>query len=99
MPITRINTFEAQPGHGNDLREFLSSVIDLIMAAPGCHSVELLVSHEDNHRLAIVETWDSIESHKRAAMRIPPDMMQKAMSLFASPASGVYYDSVSKKKA
>jgi quinol monooxygenase YgiN len=94
MPITRINTFEAKPGQAADLRDFLGSVIDLIVGAPGCRSVELLVSRDGPERLAIVETWDSVDAHKAAASRIPPELMQKAMTLFASPPAGVYYNSV-----
>src|SRR4029077_20282929 len=95
----RINTFDAKPGQAAELRDFLAAVIDLIIGAPGCRSVELLVSREGAERLAIVETWDSVDAHKAAASRIPPELMQKAMTLFASPPAGVYYDSAIKKTA
>jgi len=97
MPITRINTFEAKPGQAAELRDFLGSVIDLIVGAPGCRSVELLVSRDAVERQAIIETWDSADAHQAAASRIPPDLMQKAMTLFASPPAGVYYNSVVKR--
>jgi quinol monooxygenase YgiN len=64
MAITRINTFEAKSGQASELREFLSGVIDLIIDAPGCRSVELLVGHDDAGRLAIIEVWDSVEAHQ-----------------------------------
>lgn len=97
VPITRINTFEAKSGQAAELREFLGSVIDLIVAAPGCRSVELLRSRDDPARLAIVETWDSLDAHQAAASRIPPALMQKAMTLFASPPVGSYYESVTRR--
>lgn len=97
VAITRINTFEARPGRGGELRDFLASVIDSIIGAAGCRSVELLVGRDDPLRLAIVETWDSVEAHQAAAARIPPEMMQKATTLFASPPAGAYYESQVKK--
>jgi len=97
MPVTRINTFEAKPAQAAELRDFLASVIDLIISAPGCRSVELLVGRDAAERLAIVETWDSVDAHKAAASRIPPDLMQKAMTLFASPPAGMYYNSEVKR--
>lgn len=99
MPITRINTFQAKPGQAPALRDFLASVIDGIAGAPGCRSVELLIERDHAERLAILETWDSIEDHQAAAKRIPPEMMQKATALFASPPSGAYYDSLVKRTA
>jgi quinol monooxygenase YgiN len=99
MPITRINTFEAKAGQGAELREFLGSVIDQIVGAPGCRSVELLVNHDDPGRLAIVEIWDTVEAHQAAASRIPPELMKTAMTLFASAPVGAYYDSKVKKTA
>lgn len=97
--VTRINTFEAQTGRAGELRDFLGSIIDTIIGAAGCRSVELLVGHANPLRLAIVETWDSVDAHKAAAGRIPPEMMQKAMTLLASPPSGAYYESQVKKTA
>ena len=76
MTITRINTFEAKSGQGADLREFLSSIIALIIEAPGCRSVELLVGHDDSGRFAILEIWETIEAHKASASRIPPKLFQ-----------------------
>jgi|SRR5919197_646991 quinol monooxygenase YgiN len=94
MPITRINTFVAKPGQASALREFLSSIIALIIDAPGCDSVELLVEHEAPERFAIVEIWETIEAHQAAASRIPRDLFQKAQTLFATPAVGAYYQSL-----
>jgi quinol monooxygenase YgiN len=97
--ITRINTFEAKSGQASELREFLSSVIALVISAPGCRSVELLAGYEDSGRLAIVEIWDNIEAHQAAASRIPPNMLQKAQILFGSPPVGTYYQSLFRQSA
>jgi quinol monooxygenase YgiN len=94
MAITRINTFEAKSGQASELREFLSSVIALIVDAPGCRSVELLVGHDDPGHLAIVEMWDSVEAHQASVSRIPPNLFQKAQTLFGSPPVGSYYQSL-----
>ena len=95
MAITRINQFEAKPGRGGDLREFLASVISTIRACDGCLSCELLESIDHPERLAIIEVWDSVSAHQAAAKAIPPAMMQQAMALFAGPPAGAYYRPVS----
>ena len=96
MAITRINTFEAKPGQASELLEFLSSVIALIIGAPGCRSVELLVGHDAPGRLAIVEIWESVEAHQASVSRIPQNLFQKAQTLFGSPPVGTYYESLLK---
>lgn len=97
MAITRINTFEAKPGKVAALRDFLASVIALIIGAPGCRSVELLAGTDNIHQLAIIEIWDSVAAHQASVSRIPPDLLKHAHELLATPAVGAYYDSVQKK--
>jgi quinol monooxygenase YgiN len=94
MAITRINEFKAAADKASELGEFLTSVIGLILDAPGCRSCQLLRHHEEPTRYAIVEVWDSIEAHQSAASRIPPDLFQQALALFAEPARGAYYDAL-----
>jgi quinol monooxygenase YgiN len=89
--VTRINHFEAKPGRGLDLRQFLASVIATIRSSPGCRSVQLLESTEQPERLAILEVWDSIEAHQAAARVIPPEQLQQVMPLLAIPATGAYF--------
>ena len=95
MTITRINEFQAHPDRVTALRDFLRSVIALILEAPGCRSCELLRQHDDPTRFAIIEVWDSIDAHQASVSRIPPALMQQAQTLFAAPARGAYYDPVS----
>lgn len=94
MPITRINEFQAPPEKAVALGEFLSSVIALILDAPGCRSCQLLRHHDDPTRYAIIEVWDSVEAHQASVSRIPPGLLQQAQSLLAQPVRGAYYDAV-----
>jgi quinol monooxygenase YgiN len=91
MTITRINQFEAKAGAEEKLYVFLQSVIPTIAQSSGCISCRLLRSVENPARLAIVEEWDSIESHQKAAQAIPKERMAAATALFAQPPSGMYY--------
>jgi len=91
MPITRINQFEAKGGAEEKLYAFLQSIISVITACPGCISCRLLRSTENPAFLAIIEEWDNIESHRKAASAIPPEKLAEAAVLFAKPPSGTYY--------
>jgi hypothetical protein len=47
-----------------------------------------------------IDTFEAkpvVDAHKAAASRIPADLMQKAMTLFASPPAGMYYNSEVKR--
>lgn len=91
MPITRINHFEAKPSEAENLYRFLQSVISVITTCPGNLSCRLLRSTENPACLAIIEEWDSIDSHQKAASAIPPEKIAEAAKLFAKPPSGMYY--------
>jgi quinol monooxygenase YgiN len=91
VTITRINQFEATAAAEEKLYVFLQSVIAVITTCKGCISCRLLRSAENPACLAIIEEWDSIDSHQRAANAIPPAMYAEAVALFAKPASGMYY--------
>lgn len=98
MAITRINQFRARDDKGPALREFLRSIIVLIVDAPGCRSCELLSRDDDPTRFAIIEVWDSIGAHQASVSRIPPALLQHAQTLFAAPPQGAYYDVVSNER-
>ncbi|RYY74979.1 MAG: antibiotic biosynthesis monooxygenase [Gammaproteobacteria bacterium] len=91
MSITRINHFEAKPGHETDLREFMKAVVAEIRGVDGCISCKLLNGAEDKAQLAVIEEWESIEHHKAAASVIPKEKIEKAMVYFAKPPFGIYY--------
>ncbi len=91
MAITRINQFEAKAGAEDALYAFLESVIAVIEKCPGCISCRLLRSTEDTASLAIIEEWDNIESHQKAAQAIPREKLGEAAAMFAKPPAGMYY--------
>ena len=91
MSGTRINHFEAKPGSEEKLQALLQSVIATILECPGAVSCKLLRSVEKHGSFAIIEKWDNVEAHQRAAKAIPPEKMAEAMALFAKPPVGEYY--------
>jgi quinol monooxygenase YgiN len=91
VTITRINQFEAKVAAEEKLYALLQSVISVITTCNGCISCRMLRSTENPACFAIIEEWDSIESHQRAASAMPPAMHAAAVALFAKPASGMYY--------
>jgi quinol monooxygenase YgiN len=91
MSVTRINEFHAADGKEAALHAFLTNVIAQVRGAPGCESVALYTDPTDAARFLILETWDSIEAHKAAASRIPPEQMAAFMPLIAEPPRGRYY--------
>jgi quinol monooxygenase YgiN len=66
-------------------------MVGKVKTLPGCRSVRLLRSTEDPAHLAVVEEWESIEAHQKAASAIPPETMKTAKALFARPPVGEYY--------
>jgi len=91
MPITRINHFKAAAGKERALEDFLAGIISVVIASPGCLSVELLASTEAASRFAIVEVWESVEAHQSAARQIAPDRIAAVMPLLAGKPQGEYY--------
>lgn len=91
MSITRINHFEAKPGHESDLFEFMNTVVAQIRNVNGCVSCSLLKGAENDAHLAVIEEWESIDHHQAAANVIPKEQIEKAMTYFAKPPSGIYY--------
>ena len=94
MTITRINEFRAADGKTDALGVFLRSVIELVARSPGCRDCVLLVDPEDASRLAIIETWDSIASHRAAAANIPAEKIAEVRPLLAEPPRGRYYEAI-----
>ena len=91
MSVVRVNHFEARPGAEQRLHDFLRSVIETIVACPGCESCRLLRSLDNPAKLVIIEQWDRTESHAAAAKAIPPARMAEVMGLIAAPPSGAFY--------
>jgi quinol monooxygenase YgiN len=91
MAITRINQFEAKASREDDLYTFLKSIISVVETCPGCIAVKLLRSTENPGLFAIIEDWESVEAHRSATGKIPPEKLAEASALFAKPPSGAYY--------
>jgi heme oxygenase (mycobilin-producing) len=91
MSVVRINEFVAAEGKAAALREFMRSVVDTIREAEGCLDCQLLVAQEDEGRLAVVETWQSVAAHRAAASLIPEQQLTQVRSLLGAPPSGRYY--------
>lgn len=91
MSVARINQFQAQAGKGDSLRDLLLSLIPAIKKTEGCESCQLLRSSGNPDRMVMLEVWDSIESHQASVRDIPPENVQKLMSLVAGPPKGGFY--------
>ena len=91
MAVIRISHFEAKRDTAQQLNAFMKDVVRKVQTLPGCHSVQLLRSTEDPRQFAIVEEWDSIEAHQKAATAIPADQLVRAQQLVARPPVGGYY--------
>jgi quinol monooxygenase YgiN len=95
MPIARIGEFQAKPGLGEKLREFLISILPLIKSSWGCESVQMYQNQEDPTRFTMIEIWDSIESHQASVKNIPSETLAEIRPLLGSAPGGSYYELVS----
>jgi len=91
MPITRINHFEAKSKTVEQLHNFMQGVVNKVKVQPGCRSVRLLRSTENPVHFAVVEEWESVEDHQKAATAVPPEQLQRAEALIAKPPVGEYF--------
>lgn len=94
MSVSRIGEFKASEGKTDELRDFMPSVIPIILSSEGCESCQLFQNQEDPSKFLMIETWDSIESHQASVKNIPPDMLSEIRPLLASSPSGGYFDEV-----
>ena len=91
MSVTRIGEVQAKPELTEGLRDFLISIMPMIESSQGCESVTLYQSHDDPTKFAIIEIWDSIESHQASVKNIPPEKLVEIRPLLASSPNGSYY--------
>ena len=91
MSIIRVNEFTAAADKSAELFTFLQTLVPYIQGAKGCLSCELLKHHQHTDQFMIIERWDCIENHQLAITHYPQADMQAAMSLFAAPPKGNYY--------
>jgi hypothetical protein len=83
MSISRIGEIQAKEGFGEELREFLISIIPGIKASEGCESVHLHQSQDDPAKFMMIEVKN-----------IPPEKLEEIIPLIATSPSGSYYELV-----
>lgn len=97
MSITRIGEFQAKQESIEEMRDFLISIMPGIKSSQGCESVQLYQSHDDPTKFAMIEAWDSIESHQASVRNIPPEKLTEIRPLLASSPNGNYFQLVHQK--
>jgi quinol monooxygenase YgiN len=94
MSVSRIGEFSANDGKADELRDFMISIIPMILSSEGCESCQLFQNQDDSSKFFMIETWDTIESHQASVKNIPPEMLGEIRPLLASSPSGSYFDEV-----
>ncbi|MES2825725.1 MAG: antibiotic biosynthesis monooxygenase family protein [Pseudomonadota bacterium] len=91
MSIIRINEFQAAEGKGDELFNFLKTLIPYISSSDGCLSCEVLRKTDDSNNFVVLEKWVSTESHKASIENYPKEKMQAALPLLGMPPKGSFY--------
>lgn len=95
MSVARVNELHAKEGCGDELREFLRKVEPVIRSSEGCEKCEILECDTEKGRYVLLEFWDSIESHERAAQKISSEETARIMELLRLPPTGDYFHRIS----
>ncbi len=90
MPITRLNFFTAKPDQSAALAQFLTEVIAVVHTAEGCRSCRLLRDETNSAEFVILESWESVSAHQKAAGMIPKEKISSVMQYLAKPPHGEY---------
>ena len=91
MRITRINTFMAAEGMGDQLRSALLAITPLLRKADGCAGCRVVRNLERPDELLLVERWTSAAAQAASARRIPPEKIAELVPLLAGPPQGLFY--------
>jgi len=94
MSVTRIGEFQAKEGSGENLRDFMISIMPMIIASEGCESCELFQRQDDLTKFVMIEVWQSVEAHQASVKNIPPEKLGEIRPLLAAPPNGSYYNSI-----
>ena len=97
MSIARIGETQAKAGMEAALRNFLVSILPLILSSRGCLSCELFQDQEDPAKFIMVEVWESVEAHQASVKNIPAEKIGEIMPLLAGSPSGRYYAAVARE--
>ena len=95
MSITRINVFSAKSDCRAELAKFLTDVIAVIRHADGCISCRLLSDQMNPLEFVILEVWESVAAHQKAAGMIPKEQIASVMLYLDKPPAGEYLSALS----
>lgn len=90
MRVTRLNYFTAKPSQADALAAFLTEIIAVVRAAEGCVSCRLLRDCAKPAEFVIVEEWESVSAHQKAASLIPRERISSVMQYLETPPRGDY---------
>jgi quinol monooxygenase YgiN len=90
MAVTRLNYFAAKAEQREALARFLSEVIQVVINAEGCLSCRLLCDYANPLEFVILESWESVEAHQKAAGMIPKEQIMSVMQYLEKPPRGDY---------
>jgi len=90
MPITRLNYFTAKPEQSAALARFLTDVIAVVRSAEGCLSCRLLRDEMNPAEYVIIESWESVSAHQKAAGMIPKERISSVMQYLEKAPQGEY---------
>ena len=94
MSVIRLGEVKAREGAEDALRARLEKLVPEIAGLEGCISCELLQSHAAPPTFVIIERWESLAAHAKAANEIPKDDIAEFMKLVDGRPRGDYYDSI-----
>ncbi|MDB6031294.1 MAG: antibiotic biosynthesis monooxygenase [Verrucomicrobiales bacterium] len=88
MAVTRLNYFAAKAEQREALARFLFDEIQVVINAEGCLSCRLLCDYANPLEFVILESWESVEAHQKAAGMIPKEQIMSVMQYFGEAAQG-----------
>lgn len=97
MSVTRIGEFQAKEGSIETLRNFLLSIMPMILSSKGCESCDLFQKQDNSSKFVMVEVWESVEAHQASVKNIPPEKLSEIRPLLGAAPSGSYYNSITKQ--
>ncbi|MGC4073571.1 MAG: antibiotic biosynthesis monooxygenase family protein [Nibricoccus sp.] len=90
MPVTRLNYFTAKAEQSAALARFLTDVIAVVQTAEGCLSCRLLRDEMNSTEYVILESWESVSAHQKAAGMIPKEKISSVMQYLEKAPRGEY---------
>jgi quinol monooxygenase YgiN len=90
--VIRMGELKAKAGKADALLEFIARVIvPSVKSSEGNLGCQVMQHLEDPARFFILETWDSVESHKASAKNIPRESIAEIMPLLDDSPQGGYF--------